>query len=109
MGHVLNINQPTTVLLSLSIILLAGFLLTRITKLAKLPYVTGYIISGILIGPYVLNLIPREVVDGMGFISDIALAFIAFGVGRFFKEDFRKPDLALLSLLCLNLWFPESL
>ena len=97
MGHVLNINQPTTVLLSLSIILLAGFLLTRITKLAKLPYVTGYIISGILIGPYVLNLIPREVVDGMGFISDIALAFIAFGVGRFFKKEvFQETGLGVV-------------
>jgi len=77
--------------------LLAGFLLTRITKLAKLPYVTGYIISGILIGPYVLNLIPREVVDGMGFISDIALAFIAFGVGRFFKKEvFQETGLGVV-------------
>lgn len=87
MGNYLtNLNDTTTVLLSLSIILLAGFLLTRITKLAKLPNVTGYIIAGILIGPYVLNLIPREMVDKMGFISDIALAFVAFSVGRFFKK-----------------------
>ncbi len=82
-----NLNNTTIVLISLSMILLAGFLLTRITKLAKLPNVTGYIISGILIGPYVLNLIPREMVENMGFISDIALAFIAFGVGRFFKKE----------------------
>ena len=84
MGNFLDhFNDTTIILLSLSIILLAGFLLTRITKPAKLPNVTGYIISGILIGPYVLNLIPRKMVDNMGFISDVALAFIAFGVGRF--------------------------
>ena len=98
MGYFLsNINETTIVLLSLSVILLAGFLLTRITKLAKLPNVTGYIISGILIGPYVLNLIPREMVDNMGFISDIALAFIAFGVGRFFKkENFQETRFGVI-------------
>lgn len=79
-----HLNDETVILISLSIILLGGFLLTRITKLAKLPNVTGYIIAGVLIGPHVLNLIPREMVDNMGFVSDIALAFIAFGVGRFF-------------------------
>ena len=46
-GH---LNGTTTVLLSLSVILLAGFLLTRITKPAKLPNVTGYILAGIVIG-----------------------------------------------------------
>jgi len=85
-----QLNDTTIILLSLSVILLAGFLLTRITKLAKLPNVTGYIIAGVLIGPYVLNLIPNEIVANMGFISDIALAFIAFGVGRFFKKEIFK-------------------
>jgi Kef-type K+ transport system membrane component KefB len=98
MGNFLDhFNDTTIILLSLSIILLAGFLLTRITKPAKLPNVTGYIISGILIGPYVLNLIPRKMVDNMGFISDVALAFIAFGVGRFFKkENFRETGFGVI-------------
>ena len=98
MGNLLiYLNDTAIVLLSLSLILLAGFLLTRITKLAKLPNVTGYIISGILIGPYVLNLIPHEMVDNMGFISDIALAFIAFGVGRFFrKENFKETGFGVI-------------
>lgn len=85
------LNETTVVLLSLSAILLAGFLLTRLTKIAKLPNVTGYILAGVLIGPHVLNLIPNQMVEDMCFISDIALAFIAFGVGRFFKrEAFRE-------------------
>ncbi|HHV95788.1 MAG TPA: cation:proton antiporter [Clostridiaceae bacterium] len=92
-----NLNDTTIVLLSLSAILLVGFLLTRITKLAKLPNVTGYIIAGILIGPKVLNLIPQELVKNMGFISDIALAFIAFGVGQFFKkETFKETGLGVI-------------
>ena len=85
-----QLNSTTIILTSLSLILFAGFLLTRLTKLAKLPYVIGYIIAGILIGPYVLNLVPFEMVEGMGFVSDIALAFIAFSVGRFFKKKNLK-------------------
>ena len=80
------INETTRVLLSLSLILLAGFLMTRLTKRAKLPNVTGYVLAGVLIGPYVLNLVPLKLIDNMSFISDMALAFIAFGVGRFFRK-----------------------
>lgn len=80
----------TKILLSLTIILLMGFLMTRITKLLKLPNVTAYIIAGVIIGPAVLNIIPSEIINKMGFVSDIALAFIAFGVGKFFKRDVLK-------------------
>lgn len=97
MSDLFNLNDTTVVLLSLSVVLLAGFLMTRVTKPAKLPNVTGYIIAGILIGPYVLNLISREMVHQMGFISDIALAFIAFGVGRFFKkENFKETGVGVI-------------
>ncbi len=87
-------NDVTISLTSISIILLAGFLVTRITKILKLPNVSGYIIAGILIGPYALNLIPKSTIENMGFVGDIALAFIAFDVGKFLrKEIFRVSGL----------------
>ncbi|MFR1702147.1 MAG: hypothetical protein ACLSWD_16410 [Clostridium sp.] len=46
------------IILSIAIILLAGFLCTRVTKRLHFPNVSGYIISGILIGPCVLQMIP---------------------------------------------------
>lgn len=85
-----NLNQTTIILLSLAIILIAGFLVTRITKFLRLPNVSGFIIAGVLIGPSVLNMIPVHIIDGMEFLSDIALAFIAFGVGKFFKLEVLK-------------------
>lgn len=91
MSDLINqLNDTTIILLTLAIILLAGFLLTRVTKPLKLPNVTGYILAGIIIGPYVLKIIPVNMIDNMGFISDIALAFIAFSVGRFFKKEAFK-------------------
>ncbi len=79
-----------TVLIALSLILFSGFLLTRPAKVLHLPYVSAYILAGILIGPGCLGLIPASMVEGMGFLSDIAIAFIAFDVGRYFKGGIPK-------------------
>lgn len=96
-------NHTMVILLSLSVVLLAGFLLTRVTKLAKLPDVTGYILAGILIGPYVLKLVPAGLINDMGFISDITLAFIAFGVGRFFrKETFQETGFGVITITLME-------
>ncbi len=82
-----QLNTETEVLLTLSIILFSGFILTRMTNTLNMPKVSGYILAGILIGPCCLNFIPAPMIEGMGFVSDLALAFIAFGVGKFFKKE----------------------
>ena len=80
-------------LLSISIALLAGLLLSRLAKLAKLPAVTAYLVAGILVGPYCLGAFG---VKGLGFTSmlelknyslfcDVALGFIAFSIGNEFR------------------------
>ena len=82
-----QLNGETEILLSLSIILFSGFILTRMTNTLNMPKVSGYILAGILIGPCCFNFIPAPVIDGMSFVSDLALSFIAFGVGKFFKKE----------------------
>ncbi len=89
----LNETAPVAVvIIALSLMLMLGFLMTRLTKLARLPNVTAYIVTGILIGPHLLNLIPRRVIDGTAFLPDIALAFIAFSTGEFFRIDALKKS-----------------
>ena len=87
-----SLNNPAQIIISIAIMLFSGFLFTRITKLLRLPNVTAYILAGILIGPFVLNLIPEKVITGTSFLSDIALAFIAFSTGEFFKLDVLKKN-----------------
>lgn len=82
-----QLNEETEVLLTLSIILFSGFIMTRMTNTLNMPKVSGYIMAGILIGPFGLNFIPKDMIGGMSFVSDLALAFIAFGVGKFFKKE----------------------
>ena len=80
-------------LMTLSVALLAGLLLSRLAKLLKLPAVTAYLVAGILIGPYCLGALgiegfgftSMENVDKFSLISDVALGFIAFSIGNEFR------------------------
>lgn len=89
---VIGSNTVASVIISIALMLFLGFLMTRLTKRLRLPNVTAYIITGILIGPFCLNLIPQPVIDGMDFLSDIALAFIAFSTGEFFRLSTLKKN-----------------
>ena len=80
------------VIISISAMLFAGFAMTRITKRFRLPNVTGYILAGILMGPCCLNVIPQTIIDGTDFLSDVALAFIAFSAGEFFKMEVLRRN-----------------
>ena len=85
--------QPVAaVIISVALMLFSGFAMTRLTKLLRLPNVTAYILAGILIGPYCLNLVPQRIIDGMEFLPDVALAFIAFSTGEFFKLSVLKQS-----------------
>ncbi len=85
------------ILLSVSVAILAGLLMTRLSRLAKLPAVTAYLVSGVLIGPYCLGALgvkylgftSFDQVEVLGLASDIALGFIAFSIG----SEFRLKDL----------------
>ena len=95
-------SQVAPVIISIAIMLFTGFAMTRITKRLRLPNVTAYILTGVLIGPYCLDLIPKGVISGMDFISDIALAFIAFSVGEFFRFSALKkngPKVLVITLM----------
>lgn len=85
-------SSVASVVISIAFMLFFGFAMTRITKLLKLPNVTAYIIIGILLGPFCLNIVPNTVTDGMEFLADIALAFIAFSTGEFFKFETLKKN-----------------
>lgn len=100
MFKMLNLEflTPTSmVIISLSTILLCGYLATRITKKLGLPNVTAYIVTGIIIGPYIFNIIPESFVQGTAFLPDIALSFIAFSTGQFFRlETLKKGGVKIL-------------
>jgi len=74
----------------LALILFSGLIFGRIVKLFKLPNVTGYLIAGLLIGPYCFKIISHDLVSQLELVSEMALAFIAFSVGAEFKLSYIK-------------------
>ena len=84
--------SAASTIVSLAVMMLSGFLLTRLTKKLRLPNVTGYILAGILIGPFCLNTVPASFIAHTDFLSDIALAFIAFSTGEFFRLSALKKN-----------------
>lgn len=77
--------------LGLSLIILAGFLTAKLFRTAKIPAVTSYILVGIVIGPSGLQVMPEGILAASGFISDVVLGLIAFGIGRNFHfQTFGK-------------------
>jgi Kef-type K+ transport system membrane component KefB len=66
-------------------VMLLGLLGGKIARKVRLPKVTGYLLTGIIIGPSLLNLISKEVVQNLSLISDIALGLIMFAIGGVFE------------------------
>lgn len=89
-------SNTASILLSLSIALLSGLMLSRLAKKVQLPAVTAYLVAGVLVGPFILGGldipglgITAEHLDKFGIISDLALGFIAFSMGN----EFRRKQL----------------
>ena len=105
-------TSTATILLSLSIALLAGLLLSRLVKIIKLPAVTAYLIAGILVGPFCLGAlningigITKEQLAGFGIIADVALGFIALSIGEEFRiSKIRNYGFKIIIITFLNLW-----
>lgn len=123
-----------TILLSLSIGMLAALMLSRLAKKVSLPAVTAYLIAGIIIGPCCLGLLG---IEGLGFpsfegiaklsiLSDCALGFIAFSIGNEFRlsqlkktgkaatvigifQAFAATLIVDIALIALHFAIPEKL
>ena len=96
-----NLDLSTTILISFSLILISGFLVTRFTKKLQLPNVSGYILAGILIGPSGLHLIHRDFLVHLDVVSVIALSFIAFDMGRYFKRTGDRKEIRNIVFITL--------
>ncbi len=82
-----------TYLIALSVALIGGLMLSRLTKLLKLPAVTAYLVAGLLLGPYCIGALNLQglgfqslmQVESLSVLTQIALGFIAFSMGNEFR------------------------
>ena len=75
-------------LLSLGTIALAAFQIGKLFAHFRLPRITGYLVAGIITGPFVLEFLSSEVSETLHFVEQLSLAIIAFAAGSelYFKE-----------------------
>ena len=86
--------------LSLGFILIFGYLTGHFFRQLSLPGITGYIVAGILCGPFVGRFLTSSVVEGLQLIDDLALALIAFSAGGELRLKSIRPRLR--SILAIN-------
>ncbi len=91
------------ILYYVAVVLAAGLFVAKITGKFKLPNVTGYLIAGLLIGPSITGIMPREVVGKLSLFSDIALAFIAYSIGSQINfQQLKKVGIGIVVLTLLE-------
>lgn len=78
------------ILVSVSIAIAAGLLLSRVIRLIRLPNVTAYLIAGLLIGPSLLNLLTEDATQALSIVTTVALGFIAYSIGGEFKLSYLR-------------------
>lgn len=68
-------------LFSFAVIVLAAWQTGKYFKRFGLPIISGYLFTGIVAGPFVLNLVSEEMAHRLLFLEEMSLAFIAFAAG----------------------------
>lgn len=70
------------------LILIAGILGARLlVRWLPVPAITGYVLTGLLIGPAGLQLVDAAMLDRFGLLVDLALGLVLFELGR--RVDYR--------------------
>ena len=72
-------------MLYVGILIVSGMIGGKLARLLKAPSVTGYLLSGIIVGPAVLNVVTTDTLSNMSWFSNLALALIAFDIGAVFN------------------------
>ena len=68
-------------LASFLFIALAAFQIGKLATRFHLPLITGYLVAGIMAGPFIFRFIESLNVEALRFLDETALAFIAFAAG----------------------------
>jgi Trk K+ transport system NAD-binding subunit/Kef-type K+ transport system membrane component KefB len=81
------------------IVAVAARKLAGVFQKFKLPLISGFLVVGLISGPELLGLIEPETLNGLNFLNDVALAFIAFAVGsELYLTELRSRMKSIITL-----------
>lgn len=99
-------------LICLAVAVIGGLLLSRLTKLIKLPAVTAYLVAGLVLGPFCMGALgikglgfqSLEQIEGLGILTQTALGFIAFSMG----SEFRLHQLKSMGVKAITIGIVQA-
>lgn len=66
-------------------LLFCGYYFGKLFERLKMPAITGYIVSGLLLGESILGIVHTDTSVGLHYVTDVALGFIALTIGGEFS------------------------
>ncbi|HTL46221.1 MAG TPA: cation:proton antiporter [Vicinamibacterales bacterium] len=83
--------------LAVGVALVAAALVGRLTEKIALPRVTGYLLFGLVCGPYVANIITRPMARELQIVNGLAVTLIAFVAGLEMNLRRLAPRLGVIA------------
>jgi Kef-type K+ transport system membrane component KefB len=100
----------TSDVLTLGVLIFAGFLMGKVAERVRLPAITGYIVAGVLAGPSLLGLVSEETGDSLAGITHVALGLIALTIGgEFSLARVRRTGVNIIVLTMFEALFAFAL
>jgi Kef-type K+ transport system membrane component KefB len=93
-------GEGTSVMLAAGALLLCGLFAGKVAKGVGLPRLTGYLLVGVVVGPYALGFIPFEGVKGLELLKGLAVSLIALVAGTELHLGLIRRVGAKVALLC---------
>jgi len=66
----------------LGAVIILGLFTGKLVEKIKIPYITGYILSGLFIGGFLVIFGIDDLIHSLEVVSSVGLGFIAYGIGR---------------------------
>ncbi len=85
-------HDGNLVTFAVGFLLLNGYLLGKLLLKIKFPKLTGYILAGIIFGPYLLGFLTNQTVETIRLVDDLALSIIALSAGGELRLSQLRED-----------------
>ncbi len=93
-------NPHHSLLVVVGLMAAAGLYLGKIAKHAKLPSLIGYMVFGVVLGLSCLNILSGQDLESLGFVTEIALGFVAFAIGSELNlKSLKKHGWGIVSII----------
>jgi Kef-type K+ transport system membrane component KefB len=96
----LPVHYEPNIITVIGLLIAVAFLGSKAFQKLGIPQVVGFIVIGVILGTSFLNIIPIELVEELGFVSQIALGLIGFDIGSHLRfGELREMGRSILFIL----------